>query len=168
MPRDDDALRRLYGVEPGPEPPDRRVGGVSLVWVALVMGLGLAGLGGMVFAVVVGLRPDPVSDRLVDAGVLDASEVVTLLYGTEDDGCLITPDAFVTWGPGGETRVSLVGAEVSEARFPLALTVTSDASARCVFTDDVSYGVFSELLRRGVRPERSAWRPVDPRVSRGD
>ncbi|MFT6819208.1 MAG: hypothetical protein ACJATT_003029 [Myxococcota bacterium] len=162
MPRDDDALQRLYGDTPPPVP--TRVGGVSLVWVGMVIGLGAVGVAGMLLATTMGLRPDPVSDRLVELGVIGAGEIVTLMYGTPEDGCLITPDAMVTWDEAGATRASLIDAVVSEERLPHALVVTSDTTVRCVFTDDVSYSVFSELVRRGVRPTREAWRTVDPRL----
>ena len=161
MPRDDDALKRLYGQDPPASPSSA---GVSLVWVALVIGLGLVGVAGMLLVTVMSLRPDPVNDRLVELGVVGPGEVVTLMYGTQDDGCLITPDAMVTWNPSGAERASLVDAVVSEERLPHALVVTSDATVRCLFTDDVSYTLFSELVRRNVRPTRESWRPIDPRM----
>jgi len=164
MARDDDAMKRLYGDDA--KLASRPPGGVSLVWVALVVGLGAVGLLGMAMTVMVAVRPDPVSDRLVASGALEPGETVTLMYGSELDGCLITPDAFVIWDPETTVRASLIDAELSEERFPLALIVTGDATARCVFEDDVSYGVFEELLRRGIRPSRPAWRPADPRLQR--
>lgn len=162
MARDDDALKRLYP-DSSPTGGSKR-GGVSLVWVGLVLGLGALGVFGMLFATATSLRPDPVNDRLVALGVVGPGEVVTLMYGTQDDGCLVTPTAMVTWDDSGATRASLVDADVSEERLPHALVVTSDTTVRCVFTDDVSYLLFSQLVRSGVRPTREAWRPVDPRL----
>ena len=139
---------------------------VSLVWVALVIALGALGLVGMAATLMVALRPDPVADRLVLAGALGSGESVTLMYGTELDGCLVTPDALVTWTPDTVVRASLLDATLERERLPNALVVHSDNTARCVFTDDVSYGVFEELLRRNIRPSREPWRPGDPRLER--
>lgn len=176
--RDEGLLARLQGKPPPPPAEDRLyppppMGGFGAGYVLLVLAMLALGLVALAWVAATALRPDPVVERLVAAGVVTPEEPIYVLHDESaardaSVGCLVTPTAVVRWDGAASSRLSLADATVHTSRGPTStLTVRGPAGElSCVFDDGVGLELFEALARRGAHPSRDPWREADPRIER--